>query len=68
MKFISLLTGVATLLTGASAVTGAAEGFAKGVTGGGSATPVYPNDIKELVAYLKDNQPRVVVLTKTYVE
>ncbi|KAI0441522.1 polysaccharide lyase family 1 protein [Xylaria telfairii] len=47
-------------------VTGAAEGFAKGVTGGGSATPVYPTTNAELVSYLGDSSPRVIVLTKTF--
>ena len=47
------------------AVNGAAEGFAKGVTGGGSATPVYPDTIAELVSYLGDDKARVIVLTKT---
>lgn len=34
----------------AAGVTGAAEGFAKGVTGGGSATAVYPTTNAELVS------------------
>lgn len=33
--------------TSLAQVVGAATGFAKGVTGGGSATPAYPADIKE---------------------
>ncbi|KAI8623680.1 polysaccharide lyase family 1 protein [Xylariaceae sp. FL1651] len=47
-------------------VTGAAEGFAKGVTGGGSASPVYPTTTAELVSYLGDSSPRVIILTKTF--
>ncbi|KAF2148573.1 polysaccharide lyase family 1 protein [Myriangium duriaei CBS 260.36] len=47
-------------------VSGAAEGFARGVRGGGSASPVYPKTNDELVSYLKDNSPRVIVLTKTF--
>ncbi|KKA27238.1 hypothetical protein TD95_005207 [Thielaviopsis punctulata] len=50
----------------AAAVTGAAEGFAKGVTGGGSAATVYPSTTQELVSYLGDSQPRNIVLTKTF--
>ncbi|KAK7702587.1 hypothetical protein SLS64_009550 [Diaporthe eres] len=50
----------------AAGVTGAAEGFAKGVTGGGSATPVYPTTNAELVSYLTDSSARVIVLTKTF--
>ncbi|KAF1358835.1 pectin lyase A precursor [Lizonia empirigonia] len=51
---------------GADAVVGAAEGFAKGVTGGGSATPVYPSTTAQLISYLADSSPRVIVLTKTF--
>jgi len=47
-------------------VVGAAEGFAKGVTGGGSATPVYPKTNAELVSYLGDSSARVIVLQKTF--
>ncbi|KAK3934537.1 putative pectin lyase [Diplogelasinospora grovesii] len=50
----------------AAGVTGSAEGFAKGVTGGGSATPVYPSTNAELVSYLSDTTARVIVLTKTF--
>ncbi|KAI0533589.1 pectin lyase fold/virulence factor [Xylaria digitata] len=50
----------------AAGVTGAAEGFAKGVTGGGSATPVYPTTNAELVSYLDDSSPRVIILTKAF--
>ncbi|RHZ68358.1 hypothetical protein CDV55_107559 [Aspergillus turcosus] len=52
--------------TSAVSVSGAAEGFAKGVTGGGSATAVYPSTNAELVSYLGDSQARVIVLTKTF--
>ena len=67
MKF-ALLSGVAAgLLPVASAVSvsGAAEGFAKGVTGGGSAAAVYPTTTDELVSYLGDSSPRVIVLDRT---
>lgn len=50
----------------AIAVSGAAEGFAKGVTGGGNASPVYPQSNAELVSYLGDSSARVIVLTKTF--
>ncbi|EAU37973.1 pectin lyase A precursor [Aspergillus terreus NIH2624] len=68
MKFPAFITAIISIasLSSAISVSGAAEGFAKGVTGGGSATPVYPSTISELVSYLKDSQPRVVVLTKTF--
>ncbi|KAL2810092.1 pectin lyase A [Aspergillus granulosus] len=69
MKPISLLTLATAALSSTAAaisVTGSAEGFAKGVTGGGSADPVYPDSIDELVSYLGDDQARVIVLTKTF--
>ncbi|KAE8964427.1 hypothetical protein PF004_g28703 [Phytophthora fragariae] len=31
-----------------------------------SATPVYPTTTAQLVAYLKDSVPRVIVLNKTF--
>ncbi|KAL1600333.1 hypothetical protein SLS59_005960 [Nothophoma quercina] len=68
MKF-SIFAAVAALAGsafGADAVKGAAEGFAKGVTGGGSATPVYPSTTAQLISYLADSSPRVIVLTKTF--
>ncbi|KAL4745654.1 pectin lyase B [Aspergillus terricola var. indicus] len=61
---LSLLAAAAG--TSAAGVTGSAEGFAKGVTGGGSATPVYPSTTAELVSYLGDSSARVIILTKTF--
>ncbi|KAK7962585.1 uncharacterized protein PG986_003410 [Apiospora aurea] len=69
MRFASSISAVAALLASAASaagVVGAAEGFAKGVTGGGNASPVYPKTNAELVSYLGDNQARVIVLTKTF--
>lgn len=70
MRHTSILTAAfavfATTATAAVSVSGAAEGFAKGVTGGGSATPVYPSSTDELVSYLGDDQERVIVLSKTF--
>ncbi|KAF9874526.1 pectin lyase 2 [Colletotrichum karsti] len=60
------LAAIVPLASAADAVKGAAEGFAKGVTGGGSATPVYPSTTAELASYLKDSSARVIVLTKTF--
>lgn len=65
MKFTALIAAFAAHAAAIS-VSGAAEGFAKGVTGGGSATPVYPSTTSELVSYLGDSQARVIVLTKTF--
>ncbi|KAH7377452.1 polysaccharide lyase family 1 protein [Cadophora sp. MPI-SDFR-AT-0126] len=69
MKSFTLFSTVVAAYVGfarALLVTGAAEGFAKGVTGGGSATPVYPSTIAELVSYLGSSSPQVIVLTKTF--
>jgi pectin lyase len=68
MKLSILATAFAvwTSNVAAIAVTGAAEGFAKGVTGGGSASPVYPKTNAELVSYLGDSSARVIVLQKTF--
>ncbi|KAH6961936.1 pectin lyase fold/virulence factor [Ilyonectria sp. MPI-CAGE-AT-0026] len=68
MKFSLLISVFTTLLASAASqkVSGAAQGFAQGVSGGGSASPVTPKNIKELVTYLTDKTPRVIVLDKTY--
>lgn len=70
MKFTASVAAAATALlsnsVSAVSVSGAAEGFAKGVTGGGSATAVYPTTTDELVSYLGDSSARVIVLTKTF--
>ncbi|PTU22286.1 hypothetical protein P175DRAFT_0127887 [Aspergillus ochraceoroseus IBT 24754] len=68
MMKLKLLFAAAALVSNVRAVSvsGAAEGFAKGVTGGGSATPVYPSTTAELVSYLGDSSARVIVLTKTF--
>ncbi|MCJ1446025.1 MAG: hypothetical protein MMC23_006530 [Stictis urceolatum] len=51
---------------GAVGVTGTPEGFGKGTTGGGSASPVYPSTIAELTSYLTDSSPRVIMLNKEF--
>ncbi len=66
MRLNAFVLLAAATCTSAAGVTGAAEGFAKGVTGGGSATPVYPETTAELVSYLGDSSARVIILTKTY--
>ncbi|KAE8154475.1 pectin lyase 1 [Aspergillus avenaceus] len=69
MKYASFFAAAAAALVStvsAAGVSGAAEGFAQGVTGGGSATPVYPTTNDELVSYLGDSSPRVIILTKTF--
>ncbi|KAF7904779.1 hypothetical protein EAF00_002113 [Botryotinia globosa] len=64
--FSAALAAIAQTVSAAVAVNGTAEGFAKGVTGGGSAAAVYPTTTAELVSYLRDSSPRVIVLTKTF--
>ncbi|KAE8153357.1 putative pectin lyase A [Aspergillus avenaceus] len=63
--FSGIAGGLLPLASGIS-VSGAAEGFAKGVTGGGDADPVYPTTTDELVSYLGDSSPRVIVLDQTF--
>ncbi|ETM38015.1 hypothetical protein L914_15568 [Phytophthora nicotianae] len=68
MKFFRpiLIAVVALFVQNTEAFTvGSATGLAAGTTGGGSATPVYPTTTAQLVAYLKDSVPRVIVLNKT---
>ncbi|KAI6800707.1 putative pectin lyase [Hortaea werneckii] len=64
-SLLSFLVAQAASIAAVS-VSGAAEGFAKGVTGGGNAAAVYPSTTDELVSYLEDDQQRVVVLQKTF--
>ncbi|KAI9172580.1 putative pectin lyase E [Paramyrothecium foliicola] len=47
-------------------VRGKAFGFAAGTTGGGNVAPIRPNTNAELVALLTDNQPRVILIDKTF--
>lgn len=63
----SLLATVACIANLASAqVVGSASGAAKGTTGGGDATPAAPADIDELVEWLTDDQPRVILIDKEF--
>lgn len=67
MKFtVASLLAAAASTVSAAGVVGAAEGFAKGVTGGGNAAPVYPKTNAELVSYLGDSSARVIVLNKIF--
>ncbi|CAH0017087.1 unnamed protein product [Clonostachys rhizophaga] len=63
--FLLALAGLGHL-GAAQTVVGEAEGFASGVTGGGSATAQTPADITELTKWLTDSTPRVIVLDKEY--
>lgn len=64
---VAIAACIGSAATETVAANGVAEGFAKGVTGGGSATPVYPDIVAELISYLADDEARVIVLTKTLV-
>ncbi|KAJ5107330.1 hypothetical protein N7456_004005 [Penicillium angulare] len=65
MKYTAILAAFAAHAAAVS-VSGSAEGFAKGVTGGGSAAAVYPTTTDELVSYLGDSEARVIVLDQTF--
>lgn len=49
-----------------SVVTGTPMGFASSVTGGGTATPVYPTTIAELKEYLTSSSAQVIVISGTF--
>lgn len=68
MYAFSALLGLTAFISSAVAagVTGTAEGFAKSVTGGGSATGAYPSDTAQLVSWLEDDVARVILLNKNY--
>ncbi|KAH6999310.1 pectin lyase fold/virulence factor [Ilyonectria destructans] len=68
MKFPLFFTASLALAQSAfgQKVVGAAEGFAQGVTGGGNANPVTPRNTQELMTYLTDKSPRVIILDRTY--
>ncbi|RLN56289.1 hypothetical protein BBJ29_006635 [Phytophthora kernoviae] len=45
---------------------GSPVGLAAGTTGGGNATAVYPTTNEELMGYLNDTEPHVIVLNRTF--
>lgn len=57
---------VLTSCTTAQSVVGTAQGFATGVTGGGTAPKVTPTSTAQLVSYLGDSTARVIVLDRTF--
>lgn len=69
MKYTTLFAAAAAAFANSvnAGVFGAAQGFAKGVTGGGNAAEAYPKTNDELVSYLGGSEPRVIVLDRTYV-
>ncbi|KAK7182019.1 hypothetical protein DPSP01_006250 [Paraphaeosphaeria sporulosa] len=71
-RFVIALLGASAALAAPTAsikratVSGSAEGFAAGVTGGGDATAVTPTSTDELVSYLGDSEPRVIILNQEF--
>ncbi|KAJ5894037.1 hypothetical protein N7495_005728 [Penicillium taxi] len=66
MKYSLTIVAAFAAHVAAVSVSGAAEGFAKGVTGGGDATAVYPTSIAQLTSYLGDDEARVIVLDREF--
>lgn len=63
---ITLTTALAALAQAATSVTGAAEGFAKGVTGGAGGKTVTPTSTSELVKYLTSADKLTIVINRTF--
>ncbi|KAF4320557.1 hypothetical protein BBO99_00005518 [Phytophthora kernoviae] len=58
---------VALVIQSTHALTiGSPVGMAAGTTGGSSSNPVYPTTTKELEAFLRDSEARVIVLNTTF--
>lgn len=67
MLYQSLLATLVSVASLTSAqVVGSASGAASGVTGGGDATPAAPADIDELIEWLTDDTPRVILIDKEF--
>ncbi|KAM0147733.1 hypothetical protein ACHAQE_010008 [Botrytis cinerea] len=64
ITFITL--ALSPLIDAATTVSGSAYGFAKGVSGGGSAVAAAPSDIAQLKSWLADSIPRVILINKTF--
>ncbi|GAB1521374.1 hypothetical protein RhiTH_004469 [Rhizoctonia solani] len=56
----------ALLLSNGAFAVGTPFGYAAGTTGGGSASPAVPSSTAQLVSWLGDSTPRVILLDKTY--
>ncbi|KAB2572848.1 putative pectin lyase a precursor protein [Lasiodiplodia theobromae] len=54
------------LVAAQSGVVGTPSGFATGVTGGGDASPAAPSDVAELISWLEDETPRVILVDKEF--
>ncbi|KAF3768106.1 family 1 polysaccharide lyase [Cryphonectria parasitica EP155] len=72
MKLTQVAAAIVASLVGSasaaisSVVTGTPMGFASSVTGGGTATPVYPTTIDELKSYLTSSSAEVIVISGTF--
>ncbi|EKG16902.1 Pectate lyase/Amb allergen [Macrophomina phaseolina MS6] len=49
-----------------SGVVGTPSGFAAGTTGGGDAAAAAPSDVAELISWLEDETPRVILIDKEF--
>ncbi|KAL5040851.1 hypothetical protein BDW71DRAFT_212716 [Aspergillus fruticulosus] len=61
MEYLLVLLSAASLAT-TKTVSGAAEDFASGVTGDGSASPIYPSDAAELESLLSRKASNVLLV------
>ena len=66
LLIISLLASSVLGSSLSSKVYGKPAGFAYSVTGGGNAAPAAPSDVAQLLDWLTDSKPRVIVLDKEY--
>lgn len=62
---ISISSSLASPLQ-ARGVSGSAFGYAAGTTGGGNSAPVTPTNTAELISYLTDSSPRVIMIDRTF--
>ncbi|KAK1492074.1 hypothetical protein CTAM01_10131 [Colletotrichum tamarilloi] len=62
----AILAAAAATSASAQSVIGTAYGFAKGVTGGGSAAAAIPSSVDELTQWLADDTPRTIIIDKEY--
>ncbi|KAF6823204.1 pectin lyase F-1-like protein 1 [Colletotrichum musicola] len=65
-SFLLSIVAAAAAGRAAAQVTGEAFGFAAGTTGGGDAKPEAPSTNEELVKWLTDDQPRVIMVDRLF--
>ncbi|OLN89056.1 putative pectin lyase F-1-like protein 1 [Colletotrichum chlorophyti] len=66
MKSVLFAVAAASAGRALAQVTGKAFGFAAGTTGGGDAEPQFPSNNEELLEWLTDDQPRVIMIDRTF--